>query len=68
MLTRKPVHLTQAGLVAAVELERTEVYVDTFHDEVSSLVSASQSRLVSGKHGEELMTYAYAFRLGCLLL
>ena len=67
MLTRMPVHLTQAGLVAAVELERTDVYVDSFHDEVSSLVGASQSRLVSGKHGEEWITYAYAFRLGCLL-
>ena len=41
--------------------------MDTFHDEVSPLVDASQSRLVSGKHGEEWITYAYAFRLGCLL-
>ena len=38
--------------------------MDTFHDEVSPLVDASQSRLVSGKHGEEWITYAYAFRLG----
>ena len=38
--------------------------MDSFHDEVSPLVDASQSRLVSGKHGEEWITYAYAFRLG----
>ena len=38
--------------------------MDTFHDEVSPLVDASQSRLVSGKDGEEWITYAYAFRLG----
>ena len=42
--------------------------MDTFHDEVSPLVDASQSRLVSGKHGEEWMTCTYAFRLGCSTL
>ena len=42
--------------------------MDTFHDEVSPLVDASQSRLVSGKDGEEWITYAYAFRLGCSTL
>ena len=38
--------------------------MDTFNDEVSPLVDASQSRLVSGKDCEEWITYAYAFRLG----